>query len=281
MFQNLKTRTATLSDKAGIDELMNSSKFVHRHLDWHTPAGWLGKKPFYILENHFGVCSALACIPEPEGIGWVRIFATKRVSEINDDWDALFSKVLSFFRDHPVKMLPAMGIHEWFSDLLVRHGFFFFQNVVVLKWNSQSRVAPHRNPIFIRDMQESDTPAVTEVDNQAFESLWQIPLAAMSFALKQSAYSTVAVMDGKIIGYQLSTSRTDNAHLARLAVLPAYQGQSIGQSLVGDLLAHFSNSGIDEITVNTQSNNVASLALYNKMNFQPMGESYPVFLYTM
>jgi ribosomal protein S18 acetylase RimI-like enzyme len=103
----------------------------------------------------------------------------------------------------------------------------------------------------------------------------------MGKALKQSSYSTVAVLDGKIIGYQLSTSRIGSAHLARLAVLPAYQGHSVGQSLVGDLLSHFSNSGIDEITVNTQSDNAASLSLYKKMNFQPMGESYPVFLYTV
>ena len=281
MFHNLKVRPAKPSDKDGIDELIISGMYVHRHLDWRTSYDWLGKEPFFVMENQFGICCALACVPEPEGIGWVRIFATNRTKELNEDWDALFSRVMDYFQEHPVKMLPAMGIHEWFSDLLGKRGFHFLQNVVVLKWNAIGHIAQTHNEITIRRMNQTDTPLVTEVDNLAFEPLWQIPLPAMTQALLQAAYSTVAILDGKIIGYQLSTSRMGSAHLARLAVLPAYQGHSIGKSLVSEMLSHFSNSGIEEITVNTQSDNAASLALYKKLNFQPTGEAYPVYLYTM
>jgi ribosomal protein S18 acetylase RimI-like enzyme len=281
MFQYLKIRSATISDKTGIDELMNSGMYVHRHLDWRTPTDWLGKEPFFVMENPFGICSTLACIPEPEGIGWIRLFATTKANDLQDDWNALFSRTLEYFRDHHVKILPAMGIHEWFTDLLVKQGFHFLQNVVVLKWNTSFEIASNPDSISLRPVAEEDIRAITEVDNQAFEPLWQIPLSAMTQALKQSAYATVALVNGKIVGYQLSTSRMGNAHLARLAVLPAYQGHSIGQFLVQDLLSHFSNSGIEEITVNTQSDNASSLALYKKMNFQPTGEIYPVFLYTM
>jgi len=281
MFHNLIVRPAKLSDKTGIEELVNSGMYVHRHLDWRTPADWLGKEPFYVMENHFGIGAVLVCVPEPQGIGWVRLFATGRAGELTRDWDALFLKVMEYFQGHPVKMLPAMGIHGWFSDLLSRHGFHFLQNVVVLKRNPLSHNIPSSNAISIRPALQSDTPTITEVDTQAFEPLWQIPLAAMDQALQQSAYSTVAILDGKIIGYQLSTSRMGTAHLARLAVLPTYQGHSIGQSLVSDLLSHVSNLGIEEITVNTQSDNASSLGLYKKMNFQPTGEAYPVFLYTL
>jgi ribosomal protein S18 acetylase RimI-like enzyme len=281
MFHNLIIHAATLSDKTGIEELMNSGLFVHRHLDWRSPADWLGKEPFFVMENHLGICAALACIPEPERIGWVRVFATSRTSQLNEDWDALFSKVMEYYQDHPIKMIPAMGIQEWFSSLLSRHGFHFLQNVVVLNWDSSPLYTLPSLEIIIRPVNEPDISRVTEVDNLAFEPLWQIPMAAMTLALQQSAYSTVALLDGRVIGYQLSTSRMGTAHLARLAVLPFYQGRSIGQALVNDMLSHFSKLGITEITVNTQSDNAASLALYKKMNFQSTGEAYPVFLYAM
>jgi ribosomal-protein-alanine N-acetyltransferase len=281
MFHNLRIRPAKLSDKTGIEELMNSGLYVHRHLDWRTTVDWLGKEPFFVAENNYGICSVLACIPEPAKIGWVRAFATNRTSELNGDWNVLFSKVMDYYQDHPIKMLPAMGIQEWFSDLLKRHGFHFLQYVVVLKWDA-GKSFDHSSPeINMRLMKETDTIEVTEVDNQAFELLWQIPSAAMILALHQSAYSTVAFINGKVIGYQLSTSRMGTAHLARLAVLPSYQGRSIGQALVNDMLTHFSKLGISEITVNTQSDNAASLTLYKKMNFRSTGETYPVFLYEL
>jgi ribosomal protein S18 acetylase RimI-like enzyme len=67
-------------------------------------------------------------------------------------------------------------------------------------------------------------------------------------------------------------------HLARLAVLPAYQGRGVGYALVNDLLRQFVFRGIFRVTVNTQADNHASLRLYENMGFQRTGESYPVYM---
>ena len=93
------------------------------------------------------------------------------------------------------------------------------------------------------------------MDNIAFESLWQNSQASLTLALKQSAYATVAEVDGQIIGYQISTGSGYSAHLARLAVLPRLQRKAIGYQLVRDLLEYFANREIYRITVNTQDNN--------------------------
>ena len=281
MFHNFRIRSATVADKASINKLINSSLYVHRHLDWRTPIEWLGKNPYWVMEGQTGIRSALSCVPEPEGVGWVRLYATSIFHVLDEDWNDLFAKIIEFFHQNPIKLLPAMGIHEWFSDLVVRQGFEFLQDVVVLKWDNLHLSIPPKIPISIRPAVEKDIQAITEVDAQSFDPLWQIPISAMVLALKQAAYTTVAELDGKIIGYQLSTCKLRNAHLARLAVLPSYQRQSIGQFLVRDMISYFSTSGIDEITVNTQGDNQASLALYGKLNFQLTGDRYPVFLYPM
>jgi ribosomal protein S18 acetylase RimI-like enzyme len=65
-----------------------------------------------------------------------------------------------------------------------------------------------------------------------------------------------------------------------LAVLPEVQGQGIGYSLVRFLLVDgFSGEEPRRVTVNTQNNNHASIAVYKKAGFTFTGEEYPVLCY--
>ncbi len=128
-------------------------------------------------------------------------------------------------------------------------------------------------------MAPGDLATVADVDAQAFAPLWQNSLESLRLAYKQAGYATVAKLDGKIVGYQISTLSGFNAHLARLAVYPELQHRSIGYWLVYDLLHHFSSRNVFRITVNTQDNNQASLALYQKLGFWQTGERFQVLIY--
>ena len=70
------------------------------------------------------------------------------------------------------------------------------------------------------------------------------------------------------------------AHLARLAVHPHLQRRRIGYRLLQNVLYHFLE-GLDVwgVTLNTQNNNHASLALYQQTGFHLTGESFPVYVY--
>ena len=46
-----------------------------------------------------------------------------------------------------------------------------------------------------------------------------------------------------------------------------------------DLFARLANHGIYKLSVNTQSDNAASLSLYQKMGFVRTGEQYPVYVF--
>jgi len=131
--------------------------------------------------------------------------------------------------------------------------------------------------VFVRPMLQSDLPIVAEVDATAFDPLWQNSFSALQQAYPQAAMATVAEADGQVIGYQISTRNSLGVHLARLAVRPDVQGGGVGRALVLDLIQKAAQNGFSRLTVNTQSDNAASLALYQKAGFHETGERYPVY----
>jgi ribosomal protein S18 acetylase RimI-like enzyme len=128
-------------------------------------------------------------------------------------------------------------------------------------------------------MVTGDLPAVQHLDELAFDSIWQYSEPALVNALAQTAISTVAEINSQIVAYQMSTAYTYTGHLARLAVHPELRRQSIGYSLVRHLLVEFKARGIWRVTVNTQSDNIASQNLYLKLGFRLNGENIPVYEY--
>ena len=134
-------------------------------------------------------------------------------------------------------------------------------------------------PIQIRLMKSDDLPMVADVDFSSFHPLWRNTLEVLTEAWHQGAYSTVVEVDERIVAYQICTSSIFNAHLARLAVLPHIQKQGIGTALINDLSNYFFQQKIMHLSVNTQSDNTSSLALYHKVGFTLTGDSYPVFVY--
>ena len=280
MLPGLVIREARPADFQGLSTLLETAAFIHRHLDWRPALDWLGRAPFTLIEQKGKILAALACPTDPPGIAWIRLFANNSTFDIQSIWDTLFTKALSFFQDQPGTSFAGIALYPWFGDLLRSRGFQLHQEIVILEWDNVLP-QPIRMPssVTIQPMELYDVPDVTDVDNRAFAPLWQNSKESLRLAWKQAAYATVAKMDGKIVGYQVSTISGYNAHLARLAVYPEQQKKSLGYLLVQDLLEHFSKQNIFRVTVNTQDNNRASLSLYEKLGFWPTGERFPVFIY--
>jgi ribosomal protein S18 acetylase RimI-like enzyme len=93
----------------------------------------------------------------------------------------------------------------------------------------------------------------------------------------QAVAGTVALLEGRIAGYQLSTRAQGKMHLARLAVHPEAQRLGIGRALVQGVIRQSVLQGQETFTVNTQSENVASLRLYHSLGFVETGEDVPLF----
>jgi ribosomal-protein-alanine N-acetyltransferase len=169
-------------------------------------------------------------------------------------------------------------MHKWFEDLLINSAFEWTHSITMLNWENQALgEAPIHSSVNVRPMTLDDLVTVQKVDEASFTPIWQNSLPYLELAFRQAAIASIAEKDGRLVGYQISTTTQVGGHLARLAVDPQLQGQGIGRLLLHDLLAQFIGRGANNVTVNTQKDNIASLSLYRRMGFKLSGEEYPVY----
>lgn len=278
----LTVRSAGEKDYRIIRNFLHFETRVHRHLDWRAPLEWLGAQPFLLAYSGQHLQGVLACPPDPPAIAWVRLFGVVSGAPLMPVWLRLFNAARDELVGNSVRRIASISFYDWFEQTLRQSGFRSRQSIVVLEW--RGRLPPAR-PLppetIIRRMRIEDLPAVVSVDNQAFDPLWQNSLETIRLAFEQSARCTVAEIGNQIVGYQISTMTTFSGHLARLAVLPQFQRQNVAYGLVLDLLAYFYHKRAWRVTVNTQSDNLGSLSLYDKMGFTRTGDEFPVFEYPL
>jgi ribosomal-protein-alanine N-acetyltransferase len=276
-------RLASPADRHLLENLINSAEYLYRHLDWRSPAEWLGVQPFLLITQEDRLFSALACPDDGAPVRWIRLFAylRKNTASLESTWESLFQQVLLREERRRPITYAGLGLSGWFAELMLQTGFKHHQDIVALQWKG---ILPGERPlapeIRVRPMTLQDIPGVFEVDSQAFEILWQMTVQELELALQQAAYATVAEMENQVIGYQITTGNLFHAHLARLAVHPQLQRLSIGYGLVSDLLQTLAQRGLESVTVNTQAENFSSLSLYEKAHFIRTGELFPVYVFS-
>ena len=274
-----QVRPAVYADHQKIADLIVFEPRVHRHLDWRGPLEWLGYPPYFVTEENGHITAALACPPDPDSIAWIRLFVHASHLAGPSAWTPLWEAARGELAAHGGGTVAAISMQHWFEQILLENGFTLYQHIVLLEWAEQP-IQPISIPanIHIRAMMAEDLPRVVEVDASAFEPLWHNSLGALTKAFSQALYATVAEDASGLIGYQLSTGNSFGAHLARLAVRPEAQGCGLGLALVSDLILRLKERhSLSRITVNTQGNNAASLALYHRLGFRRTGEQFPVY----
>jgi ribosomal protein S18 acetylase RimI-like enzyme len=276
-------RPAIPADRQQLANLIHFENNVHRHLDWRAPLDWIGFSPFLVYENRSTLLAVLACPPDPPQVSWIRLFATAFNLPVVRAWDSLWSVATDDLRGSTeADWVAALSLWPWFGGILENAGFFIDNQVVMLHWEKGNLIPDNKSQdVWIRLMNYDDLEFVHAVDAAAFSPLWQNSLPSLELAYRQAYIATVAESQDKLVGYQISTATPLGGHLARLAVLPEYQGQGIGRALLHDLLDQFKRRGAQRVTVNTQSDNLASLHLYQKSGFTLTGEEFPVYLYPL
>ncbi len=280
------TRPALPADQSILSRLLRSTPYFHTHLDWQPPEAWLGTRPFFLVLNGDKLAGAMSAAPDPPNVGWLRLAATAEGVRPEAVLDSLWQATREALIEMKVEQIACMMANDWITPHLARWGFDHFVDVVVLsrKRGATKLSTPGWPPLFtpaskihLRPARTEDLPAISEIDIAAFAPPWQYSPSTLAQALAHAERAAVAKVDGKMVGYQISTGGRSGGHLARLAVHPEHQGQGIGRALVSDLSQHFEKRGALRITVNTQQDNQASLALYRALGFELMDDFYPVW----
>lgn len=275
-------RPAEFADHEQLSDLLYSETRLHRHLDWRPPLDWLGNRFFWTLKEEGQITAALASPVEVPGVAWVRLFVYAGRWTADQAWNLLWGIAREEMRNTQRTVVAAIAMQPWFQNLLAASGFQSRQQIVMLEWQGKAPAAHEASGVRIRRMESSDLPEVEKVDASSFDPLWRNSGETLRRALAQAWLATVAEdEEGRLIGYQISTTGALRVHLARLAVHSSAQRRGIGKALLSHLFGRLAAHGIFRLTVNTQSDNEASLHLYHRMGFVRTGEAYPVYTFDL
>ena len=273
-------RPIQTSDSSLVLDFLRTAQFTHRHLDWRLPVDWLGEQPFLGCWYHDDLTALLVC-PITEGKEvWIRCYSGQSFHSMQIAWDKLLTGAVAQLRKKDVGKIYTIALSDWYRDLLVQTGFQEESKIVILEKTNWSTRPLHIQPpeIQISEMDSQHLDAVYELDRKCFQPLWQLTREDISIAYKHAINCSVAFDPGNnLVAYQISNLIGETAHLARIAVDPTYQRKTIANMLLSNLLKRFAQMGITKVTVNTQSDNVASLRLYQQNGFLLTGENYPIY----
>jgi ribosomal-protein-alanine N-acetyltransferase len=289
-------RTACQDDAQEITALLRYAAYAHLHADWHYPGDWLGNSGFVVAEknaneshdrtladrlfgsdNKLRACLAVAADPPPAA--WVRVAAVSDSVAAPELLAAMFADLHDRLINSSVTTINWLLIETWPAAWLEELGFTIENYVeTFIKHDGETPVIREISGLLIRPVMNEDLPTLEQIEAEAFEPLWRHSAHSLSLAQRQALSFDVAEYHGAVVGYQFSTPVESGVHLARMTIQPAFQKSGIGTQLLAHTCAEYSRLGFENVTLNTQSDNLASQKLYRRFGFQPNGQRFPVWV---
>jgi len=130
-------------------------------------------------------------------------------------------------------------------------------------------------PYYIRRMCQEDIAQVTEIDHEAFPTMW--PPANYERELKVSlAHYITACEDGGldgrteepyIIGFAGLWMMADEAHITNIAVRQGYQRRGIGEHMLIAMISLAMEQNAHTLILEVRASNTTAQKLYHKYGF--------------
>jgi ribosomal-protein-alanine N-acetyltransferase len=125
-------------------------------------------------------------------------------------------------------------------------------------------------------MELADLPAVIELDQRSFSLPW--PASSFKFEIENNPVSRCWVVETQIEGEPpvliamiVIWLIVDEAHVATIAVHPAYRRQHIAQRLLSFALIDAYHSGAVKSFLEVRRGNLAAITMYQRFGYQQVG----------
>lgn len=281
-------RPAVASDRTAINRLLRLGPLNHLHVDWQLPADWLGEPGFVVAEpsgqatvTSWAATSpldgCLAAIADPLPAAWVRVAAIAPEVEPLPVLAQMLLQVKPTLRQQGVTQLGWLAVAPWANEWLPALEFTPANQVQTFLKIGTAAPAPALSPVVIRPVQADEMGLLAEIEGAAFEPLWRHSAPALALAWRQAISFDVALLDGRLAGFQYSALGEVGAHLCRITVHPDLQRQGVASALLAHALNGYRERGLHQVSLNTQVDNLPSQRLYEKFGFRAIDQRYQMW----
>ncbi len=262
-------------------DLLFYARRQHTHLDWYRASSFLDLPDSLIMTAWEGnILVGVMGVSAPlSGTTWVRVLAVDNAVDAQPVLDSLWNALREQCIALNIHVVGFLVINHWVLNHLPLLNFKYDEDVVTLGRVGDQLPVIKAHPFTIQNAYLDVLPELIAIDHSAFAAPWQMSRDEIRHSQRQAASCTVVLLDGRIIGYQVSTRHQNTAHLARLAIHPEFQGRGAGAVLLHDLIRGLLRRNVRSITLNTQRSNEQSHQLYSRFNFRPNGYDLPVWFW--
>lgn len=133
--------------------------------------------------------------------------------------------------------------------------------------------------LTVRTMKPADLPQVEEIDRESFALPWSARAFQYELFENDSSLLWVAEIETEtgerlVGGVIVIWMILEEAHVATLAVHPAYRGRGIGRKMLADALSGAIRHGAVQATLEVRANNLVAQKLYRRFGFEIVGRRF-------
>ncbi len=161
------------------------------------------------------------------------------------------------------------------ADMLHRQGFETIQTLRLLDLSLIGwKPPPGPSVTRTRRLRVAERQLAAEVDRCAFGDRWAIDATGIDETCEATPSHRARAIEGnrstgvELLGYAVSGRADRTGYLQRLAVHPRAQGAGIGFGLTRDSLVWMQRRRLSRAIVNTHTDNIAALSLYQRIGFR-------------
>ncbi len=177
--------------------------------------------------------------------------------------------------------LVCLASEDWLLNALGDAGFREIDRVI--SYERPSGRPPPLSPCScdLRSASAADAETILELNAAAFGPFWRYDQRTLLGWLLGADHAVVAAKEHRALGFAMTTLKNGDghAHLVRVAIHPASQGQGAGRQLVTDAIRFAWEAGAPGLVLNTQASNAASRHLYESLGFHLTGGALSVMVY--
>ncbi len=258
-------------------EFLGSDTLDFEHLDWLSAQERLFDPLSFALVDGDSIKTILSFSADVPQVTWISFFASVRDGKHPTYFDLIYTQSLGYLKSYGVEYVYLLDLRPWMTLLAETHGFTLQDKVISLSYSPTELLAQHLPPdVSISEMQATDLEAVLLLDRLSFPPQWQLSSRGLQKLLLNGGLHSVLTYESQLVAYAMHSRYGAFAHLDRVAVLPGWQSQGFGKTLISNQIYSLMQSGVIKFTVNTQGSNLPSQALYLHLGYTETGMPVPV-----